>query len=798
MSEPEAPDPQRPDAPPEGEAVVITDTSREGEVVAEALRATGLTVAQIHPAELEARTLHDLPRALLVDVDQPGVLETVEHLLELSEGPPLAIFCLGDPTRAAELGVTRASGRAFARPVDVEALVAAVSKVAQPEARPRVRSTLPPELHRRPTLPPRSRESETPSPVSEMPSISDPFDAAALLADQDAPSLGGPALPTELSPELQQILDAAEQRMSDLGGPPSVSTAAGEADLILPAELLSLLDEPLDPEGEGGTSAGGTMGTPSPQGTSGSIAPSTGAGAPQVPRAASTESGRIGAPDLARPGTQPGRKTGQMPVVSTSRAGTSAGRITGVLAAVEPRIGTTPGRPLAAPEAPDPRSTTPVSFPGIFAESSPSLRQSPLTSPSAMEPALPIFAPAVLPPTQAPPAPPPEPARRPPVEHAELPADRPTPLPPRFSPTGELPRVPRAAPVVEIKTDLTPPVLLGEGDAVKAVARAVSSRVSGALSLGAEPTLRRIVLHEGDIVTAGSSAPDETLVAFLVARGDLPRGEAHRLSSKLPPFGRHAGAALIAQGHLGQDDLWPVLRAHAEWIIGRALLTDSGAAELLAEPPGRYKAEPGVFGGATGAEVLVEITRRVIAPETAIRRLGGPGARLAPGPYPALLSECALSREDEALVRAAPGQTVTEALAGHPPELADLLYALTTLGVLEALAPVEKPRPAHPGGVDPLDEEAVRQRVRARLALVEEGDYFSLLGVSRGATSYEIKRAYLDLRRSFEPGRLLTAQTADLGPDLRVILEVLEEAYDILRDAPRRERYRKAIEAGPP
>ena len=69
-----------------------------------------------------------------------------------------------------------------------------------------------------------------------------------------------------------------------------------------------------------------------------------------------------------------------------------------------------------------------------------------------------------------------------------------------------------------------------------------------------------------------------------------------RLAGKLPPFGRHAGAALVAHGYLGQDDLWPVLRAHAEWVMGRAILVDSGTCELEADPPARYKAEPSVFG----------------------------------------------------------------------------------------------------------------------------------------------------------------------------------------------------------
>ena len=68
----------------------------------------------------------------------------------------------------------------------------------------------------------------------------------------------------------------------------------------------------------------------------------------------------------------------------------------------------------------------------------------------------------------------------------------------------------------------------------------------------------------------------------------------------------------------------------------------------------------------------------------------------------------------------------------------------------------------------------------------------------RTATAYEIRRAYLDLRKSFEPSRLLTPGTTDLHDDVALILEVVEEAFDILRDNQRRERYRRAIEAGPP
>ena len=145
--------------------------------------------------------------------------------------------------------------------------------------------------------------------------------------------------------------------------------------------------------------------------------------------------------------------------------------------------------------------------------------------------------------------------------------------------------------------------------------------------------------------------------------------------------------------------------------------------------------------------------------------------------------------------------TAGEAVAAAPdPAFAAVLLCLRCLGVLEVLGPspaqaaAEAPAPVQ---LDALDENAIRQRIVARRALVDEGDYFALLGVSRGATGYDVRRAYLELRRELEPSRLLTAANADLRDDLDLVIEVLDEAYEILRDNARRERYRRALEATP-
>lgn len=355
------------------------------------------------------------------------------------------------------------------------------------------------------------------------------------------------------------------------------------------------------------------------------------------------------------------------------------------------------------------------------------------------------------------------------------------------------------------------PTVLGPGDAPLALARAIASRTTGTLAFESKEGVRRAVMREGDLVTCASGVDDESLIAFLVARGDLPRERLHLLAGRFATFGRHAGAALVAQGYLRQDQLWPVLRAHAEFILGRAILVGDGTTAIEPEPPGRLRAEPSVFGGSTGAEVFVEVVRRVIAPGDAIARMGGPASRIGEGANAALLTECALGSPELAILDRGRGQSIEAALgADADTDMGSVLYALSLLGVLETLRAVgtgtrptagalrvalDEPSSAE---VDALDEDAIRARIRARLALVDEGDYFAVLGVPKSATGYEVRRAFLELRRAFDPARILTSPSvADLVDDVRKIVAVLEEAYEIIGDSARRERYRRAIDGVP-
>jgi hypothetical protein len=754
--EDERPDDELPRGMPT--TVFVSDPSAEAERVAQLLRSRGYLVADVPLAMLVARVAVQRPRVLLVDADAEGALDALNKMREIPEAEGIDVVFFGNEGGAVgsvEGALAQDGSGFFKRPVDVPTLLKKLEALTGgpshgPMARP---STPPPSVSSMSLEPPPRRPGSLPPPSMRDVSAASPPPRGSLNSPRFVapPAALVPSFAPEerrspsaqVSTELEQLLAEAERRIGGQVTHESVfPTPEEEIEAVLPADVLASLDEPIDGEEideppEIGAHAKGT--------TSGGSRLSTGAGT-----GAGTNAGaRVTSPKA--PATDP-------PMPKTHGGGTHAGttgnRFTDFLTGQVPLRSDSPSGAMPQVDSERPRATT-----GPPHQSLPAV--------TAMDPphALPREAPIVT-------------------------------LADRLPPPSQLP-------AVTVGLGLGPsapmPSVLAPGDAARAVAHAIVTRATGALCIESQEGVRRAVFREGDLVTAASGVDSESLLAFLVARGDLPRDDVQGLVGKLPPFGRHAGAALVAHGHLRQDQLWSVLREHAEWILGRMIQQSTGTALIEVEPPGRLRGEPSVFERSTGAEVFVEVVRRVIAPEDALARLGGPTSRIADGPAVQLESECSLEPSIGERIQNARGLPIQSLLDRSPePDVASVLYALDLLGVVEMVRAIGEARypspPASAAGPDSLDEDAVRARVRARLQLVEEGDYFALLGVPRTATSYEVRRAFVDLRRAFEPARILTPQIADLNEDVRKIANVLDEAYDILRDNARRERYRRAIE----
>lgn len=786
--------------------ILVAAGSPDGEAIASTLRTQGLHVVEVPLSALQARVVDLSPRVILVDVDQPGAVSALGEVREHLEGQNAQILCIGDSSHLADLAI--GAVQAFDKPVDLEQLTAEVADLVGPAAQrsrsrePRAARISPVPFHARESPPSTSPlRSDRLLDVglrslpilSDVPSAPDRLDLGSLLPGSSGARSSSP-IPTQLSPELERLLAAAESQVSSEESIPSIRVPSPqeEVDLILSPEFLSALDDPLDPpeqEEEEDLLTGSeyrlNLGNePAARGSGALLPPGAMQGAPSTRSSDALATMGTVALGFGESATPTGVR------IPGDTFGTSAGK---TRADSKPPVGAREAQGL------DPLQNLRLPQPPRILDDVPQAEHA--TPPLQRHPAASPLPPAAVEPPQVPvePRAGPVPPSAPPLRPASAPAI--------FPPALAAPPAPQLPPVAAFAAAAAPVHArrereleggLTDGDFPRALARAIAGRFSGSLAITGGTGTRRIVFHEGDIVTAGSELAGETLIAFLAARGDLHRDVAARLAGRLAPSGKHAGAALIAQGHLAQDDLWPVLRAHAEWIIGMAMMTDTGTVELEAEPPGRLRTEPSVFGGAAGAEVFVEVLRRVLTPSVALQRLGGVEVRIDHGPQFSLLAECALAPNEASRVTEASARRLADVLVGSDPELVNVLYALVCLDVLSTLAAPRAEEPSQSLASDPLDAEAIRSRVRARMALVEDGDYFALLGISHTATSYEIRRAYLALRRSFEPSQILTGATVDLTADVRTVMEVLDEAYDILRDPNRRERYRRAIEAPPP
>jgi hypothetical protein len=727
------------------------------------------------------------------DLGSPGRIESIPPPLHRSVRPPP----LGLPAIPGDDWDVEAGGARMRSSLPPKASVPPAPRPSssRPSVPPPRASQPPPPPSNRAAaaavLPPPSiragvdRQSQPPPPAS-LPSLAQ--------LTSHAPAAMGPgtfarraiSVQGNLSGELAQLLAEAEERVVAEHIAPDSTPPSPEEEIeaVLPEEILAALDEPLEANDDDDDLGEGPDGA-------------------QVRRTTSGGSNK--------------QTTGAAALRGTTGAGTAIGTHAGAGTA----IGTNVGAPIAPPPVQQPVPSAAAPLTTAEPLRSARLEAPPETRGEVQEPTLggtrpgasrhsappPTFDPFNLASNAAwsrarandggdvaPLAEPVDDGRQ-----TSPPAPQPTtgahtPVPPAVQDVGTSLKAETVAPVEPI------PTVLGPDEAPMALSRAIAARLTGTLCYESKDGVRRVVLREGDIVTCASGVDDEGLMAYLVARGDLPRERMNQLAGRFATFGRHAGAALVAQGYLRQDQLWPVLRGHAEWILGRAMLLKDGTAIIEPEPPGRLRGEPSVFGGSTGAEVLVEVLRRVIAPDDAIRRMDGPRSRIAEGPHPQLQTECALGQPEVAILEQARGRTIEEALEGEADtDMASVLYALSLLGVIVLLKSIDGRREEglSAAEVDALDADAIRERVRTRLSLVHEGDYFAILGVPRSATGYEVRRAFLELRRAFEPSRLLTPQIADLNTDVRKIVAVLEEAYEILRDGARRERYRRAINAIP-
>ncbi|HVG21840.1 MAG TPA: DnaJ domain-containing protein, partial [Blastocatellia bacterium] len=85
--------------------------------------------------------------------------------------------------------------------------------------------------------------------------------------------------------------------------------------------------------------------------------------------------------------------------------------------------------------------------------------------------------------------------------------------------------------------------------------------------------------------------------------------------------------------------------------------------------------------------------------------------------------------------------------------------------------------------------DRLREEVARKLHFFTSADFYEILGVTRQATTGDIKAAYYQLAKKFHPDRHRNTEHGDLRSKLEALLSLITQAYDTLSDPPQRAAY---------
>jgi hypothetical protein len=352
---------------------------------------------------------------------------------------------------------------------------------------------------------------------------------------------------------------------------------------------------------------------------------------------------------------------------------------------------------------------------------------------------------------------------------------------------------------------------IADTDVAALFGRVVVERLTGRMVLRNGTSEKVVYFDRGAPTVSASNDHRDRMGEMLVRQGRLTDAQQARGVEALATSGRRIGSTLARLGIIKLSELPAMVRRHYEEIIHSVFAWEEGEWALGPERPPQIE---NVILSEHPAALILEGIRRKYGAGRLRRCLGG-GAQIFRLPASAgtseLLSRMRLTHEERDLVPYFDGvRTLDEvcALTEAPDEVGTgVAWALSVMGRLERVETRrEEPAPAEDGSSGngqrdaappppERDVEIDRARVLSRHALVEEADYFQVLGVPRTASTHEVRRAHRELMREFAPTTFDSGLADELGSELRAIRAVLDEALRVLGEPKLRERYQTRLPA---
>ncbi len=340
---------------------------------------------------------------------------------------------------------------------------------------------------------------------------------------------------------------------------------------------------------------------------------------------------------------------------------------------------------------------------------------------------------------------------------------------------------------------------LADRDLPLLLGRAFGEGMTGRLRIRNHGVEKSIYFEAGLPVMAASDDAADRMLAMLVREGVIDGRQSEEAARVVDATGRKVGAVLVDLGFLRSDELLPAVRRHYESII----------LSLFSWSVGTWQIDPEVTAGP-------DRTRLLRHPAALVREgleKGYPAdkvsARLGAGRKVFLLDSSTSAADITAQALTERAEMRVPMLFDGVRSIEDVAHAtglseLTVRKIALALSCFAALRPVDVDGgsrggtrVGLRDLSIDRERVQARHALANEGDYFRVLGVDRTADAGDVRRAHTRLCREIAPETLGPELWHELRQQIATIQEVLDEGVRVLSTPALRSAYEFNLAHGP-
>jgi curved DNA-binding protein CbpA len=329
---------------------------------------------------------------------------------------------------------------------------------------------------------------------------------------------------------------------------------------------------------------------------------------------------------------------------------------------------------------------------------------------------------------------------------------------------------------------------LGEKLVAELVRVIAEKNLSGLLRVSRGRTIKAIFFELGTPKYAISNLADEQLDNKLI-KERLATPEQIEQAKQRAGKPHRVAPALVEMGVLTDDAMRKLVRRQVmgivlslfEWTQGdyafderiRAahdVPLDMTASDILLEGARHGAAIRQV------AEAIAPLDAVVEKPDAKVMRVDA--GRLIP------MESYVLSRIESPIVVSEVG-----ALSGIADEEAHrAVCALVAVGLLK-LQGDQKEAAEEPAREAGDSTGRLREEVTRKLHFYNSADFYEILGVTRQATTADIKAAYYQLAKKFHPDRHRNTEHSDLRGKLETLLSLITQAYDTLSEPPQRAAY---------